>query len=736
MKPSECDCVNCGLADCVYVPWFCPTGADVLLVAQAPGSTEAVVGRPLVGPAGKTEWRLCKEAGLNKESMAQTNVCACAPPADRKPTPQEIECCFPRLKAEVLLVKPRLIVALGDIAVSALTGVRRPMKSTRGQFFPLLDKYEHQCMVLCCLHPSFVMRQRQWLDIAVQDHKLITSPTPTIEEVRSEVTHIKNPTPSMLANYLQQAREHEVAFDIETPGELNPRRAEIIGIAFAYKPNEAVGMDLVKGDERWQIVKRYLEDKEAQKTTQNGSFDLECLFTNGIEVQSMTYDTRLAEHVLASDTPTDLDFLRGKYTNIPPYKPTKRDMREIGKWPSERRITYNNLDALTTWLVAQKQQALMDADDWNVLLNIEMPLIPVINYMERKGVLVDVDKLASMYAAIDPLLEELDNKHFKPLGLNPRSPTALAKHFGINSTNEKDLEYHINRDHPQAELMQAVLDYREWHNLSTKYLFGVYARLENERIHTHFLSEGTGTGRLSSRNPNLQNVPKHMRVIYIADPGCKIIEGDYKQLEFVTWAVIAPEPNLLADLMKGIDVHDMLCRTIFGKSKSELEEKQVLREKAVVFGTMGGRTARSIAIEFGVPISTAEKWQANVIAKYPGFARYLTRQTELFNNVGVVKTPFGRKRTLQTVTQAFNTPFQSSAADITKTTLAELYNKGFDLRLTVHDSIVVEAPTKHAREVAFDMKAIMERPIKQLNNHSFKAKMGVGDNWYELKEVM
>ncbi len=737
-KPEECNCSECGLAQAAFVPWYYPPGADVLLVAQAPGEVETWIHKPLIGPAGKTEWRICKTAGLDKNNFAQTNVCACWPPDDRKPTDNEMACCFPRLKAEILLTQPNLIVALGDVSIYALTGIRRPVKSTRGQFFPLLDKYDYSCNVLCCLHPSFVMRQRQWFETAVADHRLILNPpteVSTIEETQSEITHITNPSPSELADYLSKGRKFKPAFDIETPGELNPRRAEVIGIAFAYKPNEAIGMDLVKGDERWNIVKQFLEDRTVEKTTQNGSFDLECLHTNGVEVQGMTFDTKLAEHILNSDLPTGLDYLRGRYTTIPPYKPTRRDMKLIGKWSSERRITYNNLDAITTWIVAQEQQQLMDQDDWSVLNEIEMPLIPALNKMQRRGMLVDVETLAVMSMRLEPKIEELNKKWFAPIGLTHSQNIALAKHLGLDSVDEDTLTKQIKRGHDQANFMQALLDVRNMDNLNKKYLLGIFQRLEEGRIHTSFLSEIAGTGRLACRNPNLQNVPKYMRVIYIADPGKQIIEGDWKQLEFVVWAVIAPEPKLLADIKKGVDVHDMLCKAIFGKPKSMLTERQVLREKAVVFGTMGGRTARSIAMEFGVSTLVAESWQRAVVAKYPGFSTYIQKQTKLFNNGNFVRTPFGRKRQVQTPTQALNTPFQGSAADVAKSTIVALDKANFELHLTVHDSIIVEADTKDAVEVAHEQQKIMQRSIKQLNNHQFKAKMGTGVNWYELKEL-
>lgn len=743
-KPDSCKA--CGLYEQPFVNWQEPlkTQYPALIVGQAPGSVEAVTNVPMTGPAGKTMWKIMMLANLNKRNFYVCNVCQCAPPKDphthndRKPTEQEVECCAPFLQSYIKRSSPGLIIACGDVAIKALTGVSGKVTNLRGQYFDLLDKWQHKCKVLATLHPSFVMRQRQWEAVAVEDLKRVHSfftRGPAIEVTKQPIELVQVRSESELAEELQRMSQGITAFDIETPAELNPRKAEVIGIAFSNSYNKAVGVDLTQLGQAFTIIKKFLEDKNAKKSTQNGQFDIACLETAGITVKGLTFDTLLAEHVLASDMPKDLDFLRGKYTDIPHYKPTRREMKSIGSWPSDKRVEYNNKDALVTWRVTQQQMKKMNDDNWNVLLNIDLPLIPVVNKMERKGMLVDVNAMALMYRDIAPKIERMEKEVFAPLGLNPRSSMQLKKYFGLQSSGEDVLTEQIKRGHDQAELMQQVLTYRDLYKSGTVYIEGIYSRLENNRIHTNFNIAGTGTSRLSSSNPNLQNVPKWLRVIYIADPGNLIIEGDYSQLELRVLAVITNELTMLKELAEGRNPHHLLGEAIFHKKWDDLTEQQRLREKAVLFGTAGGRSPKSIAMEFNVPILLAEQWQAACINQYQAFVAYRNKQRDQFLNTGKYTNAFGRERVLQRMTQALNTPFQSNAGDITKTTLIELDKLGFDLRLTVHDSIVIQARKKEAKEVAREFKKVMERPIKELNNYKFPCKVEAGENWCELKKI-
>lgn len=705
---------------------------SLMLVGQAPGRTETLTKVPFTGPAGRMLWRLCKEAGLDKPKLYVTNVVACAPPDDRMPTPKEVVCCLPRLIEEIEQTRPKVIVALGDLAITALTGEAGKAQRLRGQVLQL-RLGDHRCPVVCTLHPAFVMRQRQWIDVVVNDlrqAKLLMEDN--VEIVREEPELILDPPVSQLAETLDSWSTKMTAFDIETPGELNPRKAEIIGIAFSGEPHKAVAVDLYPGCPSWDVVRRFLEDGNAKKIAQNATFDLACLETSGVHVQGLIFDTRLAEYVMSSGTPTSLEFLRSKYTKVAPYKPAaKQKIDTIRDWPKEERLRYNALDAAVTLLVAIRQWDLLDPQDWGVLHKILLPLVPVINRMERKGVLVDQSRMLGIAQELHPKIEHLEKTVFEPCGINPASPKQVAAYLSIDSTGEAELLRQLKLGHEKKDFIEALLQWRKLTKLMSVYIVGVWDRLENGRIHTRFKIGGTETGRLASENPNLQNVPQEMRCIYIADPGMVMIGADYSQLELRVLAIVAGEEQAIRELFyEGRNTHHIMGKIIFGKEWDELTIEERLKAKGVVFGTAYGRSARSIASDFGISLVEAEVWQQQCINRYPGFLRYREQQQRLAG--GIVTTPFGRKRRVETLAQALNTPIQSAGADVCLTSLIELDKAGFDLRLTVHDSIVLEAPEQEADEAMHQVKAIMERPILELGGFSFPVKIKKGKTWGEV----
>jgi DNA polymerase-1 len=356
--------------------------------------------------------------------------------------------------------------------------------------------------------------------------------------------------------------------------------------------------------------------------------------------------------------------------------------------------------------------------------------------MERKGVLVDTKALALLHKRIQPELERIQRETFMPLGVNPASPKQLKQLLDLDATGEEELVEALKRGHSKALLIKQLLRYRKLAKVDSVYLVGVYHRLEDSRIHTHFKIEGTETGRLSSQDPNLQNVPNEMRVIYVADPGKVMVEADYNQLELRVLAVVAQEQTAIQELFyEDKNTHHMIGKIIYHRDWDQLTVEEKLRAKAVVFGTAYGRSARSIAVEFGISTLEAERWQALCINRYPGFLTYRQRQEQLLSRGEPIRTPFGRKRVVSGLTQALNTPIQSAAADVTLTSLIELDKAGIDLRLTVHDSIVAEFAVHEVQEGIVLIKRVMERPVEQLGGFSFPAKIKTGPNWANVKEV-
>ena len=734
-------CKSCSLNGEVQVPWQFIDNPQypVLLVGQNPGLVETFTKIPFTGPAGKMCFHLLIKAGLDKRNLPITNLISCPTPDNREPTKQEIDCCKERLKGEIQILKPELIIALGAVVTLALTGIDEKIGKIRGNYYTLLKEYGYDCPVLVCFHPSFVMRQRQFIEEAVKDFKKIKEFfQPSFIEVKPEPKFFLDPALSFLEEYLDQ--EGTITFDLETTG-LNPRKDRVLGISFCNSSDSAIscyfteGLDKTPYDPRWEIVKRFLEDGIREKCTQNGLFDLSFLDLLGIKVKGLSFDTHIAQKMLNPDLPADLNFLRQQFTDIRPYKPSDKEMKRTTFMSKDRLSTMCCWDALTTYRVMEEQKCLLSEKEAHLINNLLLPLIPCLNSMQKKGILVDVNALAGLYAQMYPLREAL-LKEFEPIGINPGSPVQICKYFGLKDSQGDTLRYLVKRQDLNSSWYEKILEFRKYEKSMGTYLKGIFDRLEDGRIYTTF-KFGTGTGRLSSENPNLQNVPEPLRSIYVPDDEEHLLVSlDFRQLELRVLGVVAKIQSLLNSLALGGDPHEELRQVIFSEGRESLgpPERQRLIAKAALFGTVYGRTKRSLGIEFGVSDAVAESWQQFCVHKYPEVSSYWKETERLLATQGYVETPFGRKRYNLDRRQGYNTPIQSTAGDINNTVLLELYKKGFDVRLTIHDCNVIQVSRKTLREEVMEAKRISEEPFVELKGYSFPVKVEVGESWGNLKE--
>lgn len=642
------------------------------------------------------------------------------------------------MKETIQEVRPELILSFGGPATEELTG-KGPISKVHGGFYKLLPKYEHECYILAQFHPSYVMRRRDEIPVMIRDlekvHTFFTSGAP--KEVASRTRFYLDPTAEELREYLISSyRDEIVAFDTETTS-LNTREAKLLGASFSKHKDTAMAIYLSReSDPRWSVIKEFLENSEIRKCAQNGSYDCAVLLTNGINVKGLTYDTRLAEQLLNSDSPKDLGHLRAVYTDIPPYKPTKKDMENIQTWGKDRMLNYAALDAQCTYQVMEKQIKLLSQGQMGLLKNLLVPVCLTLNKMERIGIKVDVPKLAIRYAETIPKIESLEKELQEGWGINPNSPKQICTTFGLSSSDKETLRDHVRRNGPNTEVFSKILACRDLSKGAATFLKGIYERLEEGRIHTQYRPEGTGTGRLSSSNPNLQNIQKPFRAIYTSDSEeyC-LLACDYKQLELRVLSVLAPCPVLKGDLDSGVDIHEGVRKKIYDYVPEHIKWNARMIAKAVVFGTIYGRTPRSIAMAFGVSIKTAEDWQAALTDRYPGVGSYIIDRTDDYKKFGKVTTPFGRTRLVENARQAVNSPIQSTANDIALYALLRLDQEGFDLRLTTHDEIVSHVRISELEKYAKIQKEIMEMPVPELGNAIFPVDVKVGWNWYELKVV-
>lgn len=755
-KHPKAQCEICPLGTERYVKTWRPTVTllPVLWVGQAPGKTERITNKPFSGDAGGHHYTLCKRAGLSKDNMPHTNLVQCWPGTkpnsrnDREPTLEEIECCEDRLKEEIQSIKPELIIALGGPAAHSLTGLRKPMKSLRGHLHKLQARFEYDCPVYCCYHPSFSMRRREWIDLCIIDYKQVPkildgSFNKPKESGKYEESFLYDPKPKQLKQFLDSG--NLFTCDLETTG-LNKRTDKITGVGITNVTTmETTAIDLRdQQNPSWDPFIKFIQDPNKLKIWQNGSYDSGILRqSHNITDQGFHYDTRLAEQLIHSDLPSDLQHLRALYTDIPPYKPSRKEMKQTAIWSTEKLLSVVGLDAITTAKVYEAQSNNLSERERALISNHLIPLVYALNNMEHRGVLVDTNTLAAMYAQIQPEIQSLE-EYFWGKGVNVNSPIQMKSYFGLPNTQYGTI-MEAAKVNPNEEF-QMLARHRETQYMASHYLVGIYKRLEDGRIHTTYQPEGTGTGRLSSKDPNLQNVPELYRVIYTADPGQLFIKGDYSQVELWVGASLAYQVSgkhkMLDDLANGVDVHYIACQLCYpdvkckhGNRTGDFTKEQVIPAKAVVFGTFYGRTERSIAIEFGVSDATAKLWQSRLINHYPELMDYKKYCDDMFKRKGYIVSAFGRRRFLANVRQGYNHPVQSTAGDITLTAIWMADQAGLKPVLSVHDDIVFSVSEKKIKGTLKQIKQIMERPIPELDNMVPRADYKIGKDWYNMEEI-
>jgi uracil-DNA glycosylase family 4 len=742
MAKLECNppCYN----TTTFVPGEGPSQATLMFVGEAPGREEDEQGRPFVGGAGRVLNSLLSSAGINRRDVYITNVVKCRPPNNRTPTPQEVSRCKPFLTKEIARLQPKMIIALGEVASIVLTGKDI---SYRGCILPHI---ETKTPVLITFHPAYVMRNRKEYSTVVCDLEKVFNPPPTYSQ-----QYLVNPPLEVVKDYLlRKWKDSWVAVDIETAGVkgqgLNPFTDDIIGIGFCGEPGVAISLSLNAFSPAWEVVKLFLESS-TPKVMQNNTFDRLFLWMKGIYTQNLVWDTADAMHVLYSDASKSLDYLRSLYTNIPPYKKIYKDKSKgVAHLSTPDLGIYNCTDVDVTLQVALAQKKYFNPKLERVrerLLQLDTLAI----HMRKIGVKVDPQRVALHYLKLQPEVAELEHEFYSQCGVNLASPKQIS-HFLFQvkkfppprsaysststglSVDEEVLTSLLESTYIEEDkkLLEKILLHRELSKAFNTYILGLYALVEDDgRVHPEWKPTGTDTGRWACKSPNMQNVPKRLRDMFVADEGKVLFVADYSQLELLTAALLAEDHELVEQILKGKDVHEEVRQEM-----CKVAEATRMQAKAMVFGTIYGLTPRAGAIRFKVPEKTIERWQYIVMGRYPKLVQFRQRNIDFFNQNGYVESWFGRRKYCENVNQALNHPVQSTAADITLSATLKLFEAGLDPIIMVHDENVCEV--KCNVEGAFDkFKQIIHNPVPELHSYfpaKFKRVQSWGDEGEEVKE--
>ncbi|AKL41635.1 TPA: DNA polymerase I [Serratia marcescens] len=587
-------------------------------------------------------------------------------------------------------------------------------------------------------------------------------------------------------DWLARLKKADVfAFDTETDG-LDTLTANLIGLSFAIAPGEAAYLPVAHDylDAPSQLDRAYvlealkplLEDDKALKVGQNLKFDMSLLARYGIEMRGIAYDTMLESYVLDSvGGRHDMDSLADRYLGHKTI--TFEEIAGKGK----NQLTFNQIaleqaapyaaedaDVTLQLHLAMWPQLKQSAELLTVFNEIEMPLLPVLSHIERTGVLIDpailsahsqelAKRLAELEAQAHELAEEPFNlastKQLQAILYEKQKLPVLKKTpGGAPSTNEEVLA-ELALDYP---LPKVILEYRGLAKLKTTYTDKLPLMINpvSGRVHTSYHQAVTATGRLSSSDPNLQNIPvrndegRRIRQAFIAPEGYRIVAADYSQIELRIMAHLSQDEGLLKAFAEGKDIHRATASEVFGVPLDKVTGEQRRSAKAINFGLIYGMSAFGLARQLGIPRGEAQRYMDLYFERYPGVLDYMERTRQQASEQGYVSTLDGRRLYLPDVRSsnamrrkaaeraAINAPMQGTAADIIKRAMIEVdaWLQGQEKPLVraimqVHDELVFEVHESVIEEASQRIRQLMEDSMTLAV--PLKVDVGVGMNWDE-----
>ena len=595
-------------------------------------------------------------------------------------------------------------------------------------------------------------------------------------------------TRSALAAWVEKLQSATLfALDTETTS-LDALQARLVGLSFAVAPGEAayvpVAHDYLDApvqlsvDEVLDALRPLLEDADRPKVMQNLKYDTQVLAGYGITLRGVRYDTMLESYVFNSTgSRHDMDSLARYYLG----HETIHYQDIAGK--GAKQLPFNQ--------IALEQAAPYAAEDADITLRlhgriwpqlnaqaglrtlfdtIEMPLAGVLARMERTGVRIDAEMLARQTAALAERMVQTERQAHAVAGdpFNLSSPKQIQQIFferlglpvikktpkGQPSTSEYVLERLAHDGH---QLPKLILEYRGLAKLKSTYTEKLPQQINPEtgRVHTSFHQAVAGTGRLSSADPNLQNIPvrseagRRIRQAFIPADGCKLMAADYSQIELRIMAHLSADRSLLAAFADGVDIHRATAAEVFGVSPQDVTGDQRRSAKAINFGLIYGMSAFGLARQLGIDRGEAQRYVDQYFARYPGVKDYMERTRRQAHQLGYVETLFGRRLHLREINAknralqqgaeraAINAPMQGTAADIIKRAMitvdAWLTAEAPEIKMTmqVHDELVFEIPQGQVTAACDRITRLMSAAAPEGFKVPLLVDVGVGDNWDE-----
>jgi DNA polymerase-1 len=589
--------------------------------------------------------------------------------------------------------------------------------------------------------------------------------------------------PAKLEVFLKAAgKKGRLSVDTETTS-LDVMKADLVGVSLCFEAGKAVyvpvGHELKEGqsqadrEKTLKVLAPYLADADLPKIGQNLKYDLSVLKRAGLAVNGVAFDTMVASYLLnPGRTSHGLTAIAAEFLG--------RGMISYEEATGGKNLSFalTDLDKATDYAAEDADVALQAAEKMEPMLEeaglkhlfdeLEVPLVPLLSKLEMNGVALDVDQLNELSKELGTRLDSIEERCYKLAGheFNLNSPQQLGKvlfeELGLPQMKKTKKKTAYSTDmsvltqlaetHP---LPAELLEYRSVAKLKGTYVdtLPTLVNPDTGRVHTSFNQTVTATGRLSSSNPNLQNIPirsdlgERIRACFIAQPGMLMVSADYSQVELRVLAHLSGDPLLIQDMTSGLDVHTQTASRLFDVEPGDVTKEQRARAKTVNFGVLYGMSAFRLAREQKIELAEAQGIIERYLGRYQGIASFQQSNLAQARGRGYVTTLLGRRRFLPAINyrdrvaresaerMALNTPIQGTAADVIKLAMLKVdkmmraeYPEAI-MTLQVHDELVFEAPEAKAEKLAARVKEVMEG-VLQLKV-PLKVDVNWGRNWAE-----
>jgi len=570
-----------------------------------------------------------------------------------------------------------------------------------------------------------------------------------------------------------------VCFDTETTG-LNPLTAELVGIAFSWEVGKGFYIPFPENkneaQELIEMLRPFFENENIEKIGQNLKYDIKVLAKYNINVKGKLFDTMLAHYLINPDMRHNMEVLAETYLNYTPISITELigkkgknqlSMRDVSL---EKQTEYTVEDAdITLQLKEHFEKELGEANTQKLFDEIEVPLLRVLAAMELEGINLDKDFLNSLSEDLNNDILTLEKRIYGAAGeeFNIGSPKQLGiilfeklklvdkpkkTKTGQYSTAEDVLSY-LAKDH---QIIRDVLDYRGLAKLKSTYVDALPLQVEEStgRVHTDYMQTVAATGRLSSNNPNLQNIPirtergRQVRKAFVPrNEDYTLLAADYSQIELRIIAALSEEETMIEAFKDGEDIHASTASKVFNVPISEVTREQRSNAKTVNFGIIYGVSAFGLSNQTNLSRGEAKELIETYYETYPKLKAYMSKQVDFARDNGYVQTVLGRRRYLKDINSrnavvrgaaernAVNAPIQGSAADIIKIAMINIYKKLQEgnyeskMLLQVHDELVFDVYKTELEVMKSLIKTEMESAYKL--EVPLDVEMDIGDNWLE-----